>query len=683
MATDSLCLTPACIQAAAQLAGQIAPNWKQYDPCSQFDQMVCARFRDHRGDDARNLVDVSDENARILRSILESDYKTATEYVTVQWNSTFPVNSVDEGNYNNLRRDYQACMDIDAIAKEGTKPLVSLLAELQGIFPVITSDLKTTIGEKDYDSFNKAIFYLEELGVSTFVTLSAGPDPTDSRLKAAKVNRNTFAHESNHSIYEDPQGPKLVADDVTQVFLDIIPGNITKDEAAALGEAVSQLEFDIVRATPGETEEPVSVTINDLGKMVPPLGLDRVLSLLVPADFPANGSLSIVVPGYVANLSSILTSHSKTALMSYLLYKTTKQLGEYIINDASDIASSKRWSTCVTRVGETQPYTLARFFASATFPDSTKEFTDRMATTLRSQFKERIDTLDWMSAESKRRAHKKLENIVQNVGYPAIAKDPTAIAEHYKDLNITSSYFGNALSARRHKVATAWTDLTKPFERYGRLDGYPTWTANAGYARSHNSININAGVQQLPFFSEQLPGYATFGGLGTVVGHEILHGFDSEGHTYDENGVAGNSLLDEATLKAFEKKSQCFVDQYSKYEYDLPGGKKGKTNGTTTLAENLSDAGGLRIAYDAWKKTQAAAKDKNLPGLEGFTHEQLFFMFYGNLWCNSVTPEHNAKNRPTDDHAADAHRIMGAAVNSRGFKEAFNCKVKEPECELF
>lgn len=646
--------------------------------------MVCARFRDQNGDDTGIIPAVIGRNLRILHSILESDYKTATEYVSIPWNSTFPTNSIDEVNFNTLRRDYEACMDIDTIAKEGTKPLVSLVTELNSIFPLVVGDVSTTISEKDYDSFSKAIYYLEELGISTLATITVQNNYFTAKAKSVMIQQTTAVYSKNLTVYASQEGLKFYADDVAQTLLGVLPGNITEQEAAAIGEGVAQFESAI--GTAMGTTEPgfVNSTIDGLAEIFPAMRLDRVVSSLAPANYPTSSTVVLAGGTFFANLSSLVVTYPKTVVQSYLIYKAAKQFDEFVVTDSSGISPSKRWQKCIAYVGETQKWTLGRFFASSSYSDSTLQFADKMTTNLRNQFKERIATLDWMSTESKARATKKLENMVQNIGYPIKSpntKDPSSLADYYKGLNITSSWFANAVSARRHQTATTFSGLTKPIDRTN-MDHSKVWDGNAAYHPLDNSINMLAGIQQLPFFSEELPGYATFGGLGSVVGHEILHGFDSKGRGWTENGQMGN-LLDNATITAFDKKSQCFVDQYSKYEYDLPGGEKGKTDGALTLAENLSDAGGLRIAYDAWKKTQATSKDQSLPGLEGFTHDQLFFMFYANFYCNSPTPETNLEDRPTDDHAANAQRIIGGAANSRAFREAFKCKVKEPECELF
>jgi len=239
------------------------------------------------------------------------------------------------------------------------------------------------------------------------------------------------------------------------------------------------------------------------------------------------------------------------------------------------------------------------------------------------------------------------------------------------------------LSARRHVVATAFRSVLEPTDRH-KMNG-PLHLVNAFYNVQDNSVSILAGISQLPIFSPDLPGYASYGSMGAIVGHEILHGFDSTGRLFDEN-AAFKTWWDNGTISAFKERAQCFIDQYGAFEYPIPGGETAKTDGEATLGENISDAGGLRIAYDAWKATQSgpgAKVDATLPGLEKFTRDQLFFMFYANTWCNNASPEYLAAIAPSDNHAPDSQRIVGAAANSRGFREAFQCQVKEPECELF
>jgi endothelin-converting enzyme len=66
-----------------------------------------------------------------------------------------------------------------------------------------------------------------------------------------------------------------------------------------------------------------------------------------------------------------------------------------------------------------------------------------------------------------------------------------------------------------------------------------------------------------------------------------------------------------------------------------------------------------------------------------FTHEQLFFMMWGNNWCSSYTAATTQHMLTSDNHAPAVARLGLTAQNSRGFKEAFKCKSKEPTCEIF
>jgi endothelin-converting enzyme len=212
----------------------------------------------------------------------------------------------------------------------------------------------------------------------------------------------------------------------------------------------------------------------------------------------------------------------------------------------------------------------------------------------------------------------------------------------------------------------------------------PVSGPNALYYMAANSVNIPAGITQLPGFHHQLPSYALYGGVGSIIGHEITHGFDSNGRKWDENAAYAKWWDDESSSK-FDGLTQCFVKQYDSYQLEVPSGKA-NVSGTTTLAENISDAGGLRAAYDAWlaeRKAMPSAWDQDLPGLDMFTHEQLFFIMWGNNWCSSYSAAGMDDLIKTDNHAPATARLGLTAQNSGAFKEAFKCKNKKPACEIF
>jgi len=226
----------------------------------------------------------------------------------------------------------------------------------------------------------------------------------------------------------------------------------------------------------------------------------------------------------------------------------------------------------------------------------------------------------------------------------------------------------------------SWNDLLKPVDR-ARWD-MSAATVNAYYNPSGNEIVFPAGIMQLPVFGDALPEYVSYGAFGSVAGHELTHGFDNNGAHYDENGKYAD-WWDNATLANFDKKTQCFVDQFNKFTITGNDGKPLHVNGKLTLGENIADAGGLSASYAAWQRRNAAKPDTHIAGLEQFTKEQMFFVSYSNWWCGKVRTGQAVQYIYSDPHSPADKRIVGTLANSQGFREAFKCKSKEPTCALW
>jgi len=259
--------------------------------------------------------------------------------------------------------------------------------------------------------------------------------------------------------------------------------------------------------------------------------------------------------------------------------------------------------------------------------------------------------------------------------------DPQDLQNHYKGLNVSDSFYDTILSSIYVSVARGWEQLGKPTDR---ADWSMTAsTVNAYYSPSGNEIVFPAGIMQFPFFGGELPGYINYGGFGSVAGHELSHAFDPNGRRYDVDGKLSDWWTNR-TSQEFDKRAQCFIDEYSNFTVSGTNGSRVHVKGKQTLGENVADAGGLQASYAAWQKERKTKTDQDLPGLSDFTHDQLFYLAYGNVWCAKYRPESLLQTIQTDSHSPDTFRIMGAAMlNSRGFREAFKCPQKEPVCEIW
>lgn len=169
----------------------------------------------------------------------------------------------------------------------------------------------------------------------------------------------------------------------------------------------------------------------------------------------------------------------------------------------------------------------------------------------------------------------------------------------------------------------------------------------------------------------------------TLSRHELTHAFDNNGRHYDVHGNLTDWWTNH-TVEAFEKRAECFVSEYSNFTAAGPNGTTLHINGRQTLGENVADAGGLSASFGAWQKRRQDYPDLDLPGLDDFSQEQLFYISFGNFWCSKYSQQALTSRIRTDEHSPAFARIEGPAMmNARGFREAFNCPVKEPVCELW
>jgi endothelin-converting enzyme len=274
-------------------------------------------------------------------------------------------------------------------------------------------------------------------------------------------------------------------------------------------------------------------------------------------------------------------------------------------------------------------------------------------------------------------------NIVQKIGYqtqnPNI-QNPQDLDQHYAKLSVGDNHFENTLASFEFGYKKLWNFLLKPTDR--DLWSMTAIEVNAYYNPAGNEIAFPAGIMQPPSFSGVLPEYVSYGGFGTVVGHELTHAFDNTGAQFDEIGRYRN-WWDNSTTVRFEGKTTCFVKQYSEYFVEGLQGEKVFVNGKLTLGENIADSGGLNAAFKAWKKREKNAFNPTLPGLEKFSNDQLFFLSFGNSWCSKKRKEALLEQVYTNPHSPSDNRILGPVANSVEFKKAFNCPVKEPTCELW
>jgi predicted metalloendopeptidase len=321
-----------------------------------------------------------------------------------------------------------------------------------------------------------------------------------------------------------------------------------------------------------------------------------------------------------------------------------------------------RWKSCVQATDRLLGEALGQEFVKVAFSAASKERTLQMVSEIEAEMEKVIKNASWMSPATKDQAMTKLHKVANKIGYPEKWLD-------YRTVRIVrGDAFGNA--RRAQEFATE-----RQVKRVGKMVDKAEWsmtppTVNAYYSPSQNNINFPAGILQPPFYTAKGLDPVNYGGIGSVIGHELTHGFDDQGRRYDGQG----NLRDWWTAedgKAFEKRADCIVQEYGSFS-PIPGVK---LNGKLTLGENAADNGGLRLAFMAMMQRMVKIPVRDV---EGFTPQQQFFLGFAQLWCGSTTPEAAALRAKTDPHSPGEFRVNGTLQNMPEFASAFSCKLGDP-----
>jgi endothelin-converting enzyme/putative endopeptidase len=285
-----------------------------------------------------------------------------------------------------------------------------------------------------------------------------------------------------------------------------------------------------------------------------------------------------------------------------------------------------------------------------------------MVRSIEASYADDITSLDWMTPDTKAKALAKLEAIANKIGYPDKWRDYSAL-----DI-VRGDALGNVLRAQGFEFRRQLAKIGKPVDRG---EWYmPPPTVNAYYSSRYNDINFPAGILQPPFYDATRDAAANYGAIGSVMGHEMTHGFDDQGRHYDG---AGN-LKDwwtPADASAFEARAACLVGEYG----DFTAVDDLKVNGRLTLGENIADNGGVRLSYAALEK---ALKGAVPPPVDGLSAPQRFFVAYAQSWCGSATEQDERRRALTDPHSPPEFRVNGVVVNQPEFAKAFSCPAGSP-----
>ena len=315
------------------------------------------------------------------------------------------------------------------------------------------------------------------------------------------------------------------------------------------------------------------------------------------------------------------------------------------------------WKRATSAVNGTLGDALGRLYVEKYFPEEAKQRMIDMFLRLKKALGKRIGLQNWLSDESRRLALEKLDAFSFKIGYPDKWRDYSKMV-----FDPSKSLFENSASISLF----FWNDMVE--RKFRKPVDRSEWymnpqEINAYYDVSINEICFPAGILQYPFFDMNADDAFNYGAIGTIMGHEMTHGFDDEGRQFDKDGNMCNWWSGVDTRR-FNRRVKVLVDWFNSIEV-LPGVK---ANGKLTLGENIADHGGLTVALEAFREVcgETPQEDKM-----GFTPLQRFFIAYACTWAENCRDEMVLQQAKSDEHSLSRLRVNGALPHIDEWYEAF------------
>uniref|UniRef100_A0A1I8P4T7 Peptidase M13 N-terminal domain-containing protein n=1 Tax=Stomoxys calcitrans TaxID=35570 RepID=A0A1I8P4T7_STOCA len=369
--------------------------------------------------------------------------------------------------------------------------------------------------------------------------------------------------------------------------------------------------------------------------------------------------------------SSHLEFYLWLSAVEELILHTTSEMrllhAEYMRLVIGTEGSSPRSIYCAHGINSLMGMALSYALADDDFTRHKLPNVRRMLDDIRRSFNNLVRSTSWMDEPTKHETLQKSAEMKSFIGYPEWITNGSALDEHYEGVHVNAStHLENMIGVLRWQMQDKLNNFHVP-------DGFGWATSptnvNAFHTFQANAITIPIAILHYPFYDLGLEAL-NYGSIGTILGHELTHGFDDSGRMFDKNGNMVQWWSNE-TINEYVNRTECFIEQYKNfYLEDIDE----YIDGELTLGENIADNGGMREAFYAYRLfVKENGKEKmRLPGLEHYSHEQLFFISFGNLWCEAFTPA-ASRYAVEDSHCPGRFRLKGVLSNSEEFADTFKC----------
>lgn len=559
-------------------------------------------------------------------------------------------------------RDYYLCAtDEKRLNREGAKPLNKFFEMIDKL--------------KNTDDIVALSAYFRRVGISSLWDVEADQDMKDKNIVALYLSQGGLGlPDRDYYLKTDTKSIEIRQKYVVHIkkIHKLVFGQSA--HAKKFSAAIMDIETRLAEASMTMVErrdyekQYNKMRVSGLRRLAPNIGWEKYFSA-VGAD--ARGQLIVMQPLFIKTAGKMLSDipiedwkhyFKWKAISAFAGYLDDKLAGERFNFFGKTLSGQKkmkpRWRRAANEIDSALGEALGQLYVEKHFGGQAKKEINALVDNLISAYSERLKVLDWMGGATKKKALEKLSAFIRKLGYPDKWRN-------YGKLNISpDSYLENHIASYAFEFARGMKKIGKRPDK--KEWGMSPPTVNAYNNFLFNEIVFPAGIMQPPFFDPYADDAVNYGAIGAVIGHELTHGFDDKGSTFDKNGEMKN-WWEKRDRKLFMKKAKDLINQYSKFEA-LPGVF---VNGALTIGENIADLGGLVIAFHAYQK---AVKGKERKTIGGFTPEQRFFLGFAYSECGQAREAALRQQINTDPHSPSKARVNLPLANMAEFYEAFGVK---------
>lgn len=629
-------------------------------------------------------------------SLIDTTFDPAKDfyhYANNGWMQKYPLPD-DESRYGSF----------DQLGKETSKKVRSLLEELgqgnyeqgtieqkigdfyamgmdsakieeQGLEP-LKPEFEKIAAIQTMEDVQKQIAHFHTIGVGSVFGFFGSIDIKNSEMNIAHLNQGGLGmSDRDYYLNEDERSVEIREAYEKHLIKMIMLSGISMEKAAEMSKTIMKIETRLAKAsfTRLENRNPHATynkkTQEEVSNLYPNFDWKTYLTAI---GIEYEGEINVRQPKFFKEVNNMMAEVTIEEWKDYFYWNFFSTTANYLTQEIQEqnfdfygrtMQGSQemrpRWRRVLGTTNGALGDAIGQKFSEKYFPTEAKERMVTLVENLRIAYGERIDNLEWMSDETKTKAHDKLASMRVKIGYPDEWRD-------FSGLEVGREAFVlNVLAANKFGREYNNSKIGKPVNKEEWF--FPAHTVNAYYAPPLNEICFPAGILQPPFFYLDGDDAINYAAIGAVIGHEMSHGFDDQGRLYDKEGNLTDWWTDEDSEK-FNARTKVLVDQFNNIVIidDL------YADGELSLGENIADLGGLNIAYTAFQNAQKENPQAEI--IDGFSPDQRFFLSWARVWAQNIREKEMIRRTKEDVHSLGINRVHGPVANMPEFHAAFEIK---------